>query len=226
MLWLIVPKNAEKKDNEALQASADRLGGNPDLADEVATSIVSTSKDEVLAPVTPSGEEPKALHIVAHAGLDEGGHIGGLALADFGDALVTKFGTWLSGAEVWLHVCYIGQVLPELAGAVKVADTANSITGMSVYAPMNLMIVSRAGIPHVHGDAAAKAETVDPIVAKWNCDYAALRQKAKQNFLSTGEGWAGCLLAGGTVTPIAAGKVSKTVLQTFDDSQMEVGEGM
>ncbi len=223
MLWLIIPKDAMKKDNEALNASADRLGVNSDLADGVGTSIVSTSKAEVLSKVTPGSEEPKVLHIVAHAGLDEGGHIGGLPIAEFGAALAAKFGTWLNGAEVWLHVCYLGRVLPTLVDAIKVADT--NITGMSMYAPMNLMIVSKNGIPHVHGDPDADPDKVDPIVAKWNCDYAALRQKAKVNFMSTGEGWAGCLLAGGTVTAIAANKVCKTVLQTFDDSQMEVGEG-
>lgn len=227
MLWLIVPADAEKKDNKALEASAGRLSKNMAIpAGQTGTLIVSTSKAEAVAPEEISADEPPVLHVVAHAGLDGGGHIGGLDLPGFAAALVSKFGTWLAGAEVYLHVCYIGRTLDSLLDAVKSADTAQALTGTALYAPLNLMIVSKAGIPHVLGDPTATSETIDPIVARRDSDYSLLRKKEGLNFLSTGEGWAGFKLTGArAVKAIGAEKIQSAVLGTFDESAMEVGDG-
>jgi hypothetical protein len=227
MLWLIVPAGADKDDNKALQASAGRLQGNKAIPPgQTDTLIVSTGEAEAFEPAKISADEPKVLHVVAHAGLEKGGHLGGLDLAGFAAALVSKFGSRLAGAEVYLHVCYIGRTLDGLLDAVKHADNAKALTGTAFYAPLNLMIVSKAGIPHVLGDPNAKSEMIDPIVAKHDSDYSVLRKQAKLNFLSTGEGWAGYKLSGAReVKPIDAEKIQGAVLGTFDESEMEVGEG-
>lgn len=174
----------------------------------------------------PADGGPEVLHVVAHAGLEDGGHLGGLDLGGFAAALVSKFGTWLRDAEVYLHVCYIGRTLDGLLDAVKAADADKALTGTALYAPLNLMIVSRAGIPHVLGDPHAKSEVIDPIVRTHNADYGDLRKKAKLNILDTGEGWAGYQLSGTRiVTKIDAEDIQSAVLGTFDDSGMEVGDG-
>lgn len=124
MLWLIVPADAKAKDNKALEVAAGRLQRNMAIpSGQTDTLIVSTSKDEAFTPEKIADEEPKVLHVVAHAGLEHGGHIGGLDLDGFAAALVTKFGTWLTDADVYLHVCLIGRVLDGLLDAVKKADT-------------------------------------------------------------------------------------------------------
>jgi len=226
MLWLIVPANARSADNKALNVSVERLQANKSIPDGQAdTLIVSTSKTEASTPANISGDEPKVLHVVAHAGLESKGHIGGLDLDGFGAALVAKFGTWLSNTEVYLHVCLIGRVLDGLLAAVEKADAGKTVTGTSLYAPLNLMIVSKYGIPHVYGKADAKSEDIDPIVAKHDSDYSLLRTKAKLDFLSTGEGWAGYVLSNSrAITAIDAETVKEAVLQTFDESGMEVGD--
>lgn len=228
MLWLIVPTSAKAQDNKALKASAARLQGNKSIPPgQTDTLIVSTNKDEVFAPKKISNDEPKVLHIIAHAGLDNGGHISGLDLDGFGAALVAKFGTWLVGTEVYLHVCLIGRVLGGLLASVEKADADKALTGISLYAPRNLMIVSSSGIPHVHGAADANSDDVDPVVAEHNADYAELRKKAKMNLLGTGEGWVGYQLSVTRVAKaIGADAVKDAVLQTFDESEMEVGEGI
>ena len=155
----------------------------------------------------------KTFFVLTHAGLGSAPWIGGLDLASFAKALVSKYGLQnLQGGTLCLLVCFVGQELAALATELKSCGVNN----LTLYSPTDFMFISKGGIPHVYEGESKGTEAMNKLVAKYDVDWFSL---CNEGFRPTGYGWACSIIDNGQVK--AGSKFARWVLETFDPGEDE-----